>query len=167
MRPHRSAQTTEIAEVEPQKAEALTPSEVDDTALLIIDFDLQLGEFLAQSLFHRRNQPVMSLVGINQDHQIVRESRIFDWGELAIAGDIPRLLQHPIHLIEVNITEQGRNYSALWDASLARSFQHDLQKMHDVGVINPSCHFFQQPVVPDIVKGSGYRLPIAGIFPIR
>src|SRR5262252_10907164 len=107
MRPHRSAQTTEIAEVEPQKTEALTPSEVDDTALLIIDFDLQLGEFLAQSLFHRRNQPVMSLVGINQDHQIVGESRIFDCGELAIAGDIPRSLQHPIHLIEVNITEQG------------------------------------------------------------
>jgi hypothetical protein len=68
----------EIAEVEPQKAEALAPSEVDDTALLIIDFDPQLGEFLAQSLFHRHNQPVMSLVGINQDHQIVRESRIFD-----------------------------------------------------------------------------------------
>src|SRR5271166_4521658 len=24
--------------------------------------------------------------------------------------------------------------------------------MHDVRVINPLCHFFQQPVVPDIVK---------------
>jgi hypothetical protein len=24
--------------------------------------------------------------------------------------------------------------------------------VHDVRVINPLCHFFQQPVVPDIVK---------------
>jgi hypothetical protein len=47
-------------------------------------------------------------------------------GELAIAGDIPRSLQHPIHLIEVNITEQGRNYSALWNAFLAGSFQNYL-----------------------------------------
>src|SRR5712672_2911866 len=52
----------------------------------------------------------------------------------------------------VEVTEQGRDYSALWNALLARSFQHDLQKMHDVRVINPLCHFFQQPVVPDIVK---------------
>src|SRR5438034_2177117 len=32
------------------------------------------------------------------------------------------------------------------------SFQHDLQKVHNVRVINPLCHFFQQPVVPHIVK---------------
>jgi hypothetical protein len=55
----------------------------------------------------------------------------------------------------------------LWNALLARSFQHDFQEMHDVRVINPLSHFFQQPVVPDIVKRRGDRLPIAGIFPIR
>src|SRR6516162_10320768 len=69
-----------------------------------------------------------------------------------LARDLPRSLQHPIHLIEVEVAEQGRDYSALWNALLARSFQHDFQKMHDVHVINPLSHFFQQPVVPDIVK---------------
>ena len=65
------------------------------------------------------------------------------------------------------LLRSGGNYSALWNALLARSFQHDLQKMHDVRVINPPCHFFQQPVLPDIVKRSGDRLPIAGTSPIR
>src|ERR1700751_5830847 len=69
-----------------------------------------------------------------------------------MAGDLPRPLQHPIYLIEVDITEQGRNYSALWNAFLTGSFQHDLQKVHDVRVINPLRYFLQQPVVPDIVK---------------
>ena len=53
---------------------------------------------------------------------------------------------------ESYLLRSGSDYSALWNALLARSFQHDLQKMHDVRVINPLCHFFQQPVVPDIVK---------------
>ena len=66
--------------------------------------------------------------------------------------DFPRSLQHSIHLIEVEVTEQGRDYSALWNALLARSFQHDLQKVHDVHVVDPPRHFRQQPVVPNIVK---------------
>src|ERR1700730_2389454 len=46
MRPHRSAQTAEVAEVNPQKAEVLTTFQVDSAALFIIDFDLQFGELL-------------------------------------------------------------------------------------------------------------------------
>src|SRR5712672_3184446 len=53
---------------------------------------------------------------------------------------------------ESYLLRSGSDYAALWNALLARSFQHDLQKVHDVRVINPLCHFFQQPVVPDIVK---------------
>ena len=68
---------------------------------------------------------------------------------------------------ESYLLRSGSAYSALRNALLARSFQHDLQKVHNVCVINPLCHFFQQPVVPDIVKRRGDRLPIAGIFPIR
>src|SRR6202022_2692414 len=50
------------------------------------------------------------------------------------------------------LLRSGSDYAALWNALLARSFQHDSQEMHDVRVINPLSHFFQQPVVPDIVK---------------
>src|SRR5208283_381288 len=52
LRPHRSAQTAEVAEVEPQKAEALASFEVDRAALFIIDFNLQLGELLPEAFGH-------------------------------------------------------------------------------------------------------------------
>src|ERR1700756_2469569 len=152
MRPPGSASTAEVAEVEAQKPEAFTSLKVDYAALFIIDFNLQLAEFLPKSFVHCPNQPVMSLIGVDQDHQIVCVPRIFDVGVLAIAGDLPRSLQHSIHLIEVEVTEQGRDYTALWNALLAGSLQHNLQKMHDFRVIIPLSHFFQQPAVPDIVK---------------
>src|SRR5438270_3566203 len=65
---------------------------------------------------------------------------------------------------ESYLLRSGSDYSALWNALLARSFQHDLQKMHDVRVINPLCHFFQQPVVPDIVQvGSQVKVEDASL----
>ena len=38
------------------------------------------------------------------------------------------------------------------NAHLAGSFQHNLQEVHDVRVVNPLCHLLQQPVVPDVVE---------------
>jgi len=46
MRPHRSAQTAAVAEVEPQKPAGFASFKVDDAALCIIDFDLQFGKLL-------------------------------------------------------------------------------------------------------------------------
>jgi hypothetical protein len=59
-------------------------------------------------------------MGVDQDHQVVSEPRIFDIGVLAVACDFPRSLQHFVHLIEVEITEQGRDHAALRNALLAR-----------------------------------------------
>src|SRR5215831_10614420 len=53
----------------------------------------------------------MTFVGVDQDQQVVCEPRIFDIGVLAVACDFPRSLQHFVHLIEVEITEQGRDHS--------------------------------------------------------
>src|ERR1019366_6791159 len=100
VRPQYPAQAAQVAEVEAQEAEALASAKVYDAAFLIIDFDLEFVELLAEAFLHRSHQPVMSLVGVDQDHQIVSESRIFEIGVLAIAGTRPRSLQHPIHLIE-------------------------------------------------------------------
>src|SRR6476646_7965846 len=107
MRPPRPASTAEVAEVEAQKSQAFTSLKVDYAALFIIDFNLQFAELLPKSFVHCPNQPVMSLIGVDQDHQIVCEPRIFDRGVRAIAGDLPRSLQHSVHLIEVEVTEQG------------------------------------------------------------
>ena len=62
----------------------------------------------------------MPLVGVDQDHHIVSEFRIFDIGVLAIAGNFLRSLQHPIHLIEVEVAEQWGNYTALRNADRRR-----------------------------------------------
>src|ERR1700722_4376121 len=166
MRPHGFAEAAEVAEVETQESEAFASLKVDCAALFIIDFNLQLVEFLPQSFGHRSNQSVMPFIGVDQDHQIVREPRVFDVGVLAVAGDVARPLQHPIHFIEVDVAEQRRNHSALRNALLARSFQHNLQQVHDVRVINPLCHLLQKPVVPDVVevgsqvKVENARLPL-------
>src|SRR3954463_5992903 len=70
MRPQRPASAAEVTEVEAQEPEALTALKVHRAALFIIDFNLQLAELLAKSFVHCRNQPVMSLVGVDQDHQV-------------------------------------------------------------------------------------------------
>ena len=54
---------------------AFASLKVDHAALFIIDFNLQLVELLSQPLVYRSNQPVMPLVGVDQDHQIVSEPR--------------------------------------------------------------------------------------------
>src|ERR1700740_1808799 len=90
-----------------QKSEALASFQVDDATLLLIDLDLQLGNLLSQSLFHRLHQPVMSRMGINQDHQIISETRILDEGVLATASALLGSLQHPIYLIEIEVAENG------------------------------------------------------------
>ena len=69
----------------PGEAEPLAATWVHDPTLRFVDFDLPLGEFLAQPLSHRRHQPVMSRVGVDQDHQVVSEPRVFDAGVLAVA----------------------------------------------------------------------------------
>src|SRR6266446_10090778 len=61
------------------------------------------------------------------------------WHETAVKGRAEHVrsapLQHLVHLIEVKVAEQGRDDSALWNALLARSLQHNLQKVHDVRVV--------------------------------
>jgi hypothetical protein len=94
----------------------------------------------------------MSRVGVYQDHQIVRESRIFDVGVLAVTRNIFRSLQHPIHLSEINIAEQRRNHSALRNASFSMGPEHYLQQMHHVGVVHALCYFRQQTILSNIVE---------------
>src|SRR5208337_4121232 len=92
-------QASDTAKIKSQESEALAPFQVDDSALLFIDLDVQFGKFLAQSLLHRLHQPVMLRMSVNQDHQIVSETRIFDEGVLAAASVLFSPLQHSVHLI--------------------------------------------------------------------
>ena len=57
---------------------------------------------------------------------------------------------------KVEVAEQRRDYTALRNALPAVGFEHHVQQVHHVGVINPPRHLGQQPVMPDIVKGSSH-----------
>jgi hypothetical protein len=50
------------------------------STLLFIDLDLQFGKFFPEPFLHRRHQPVMSLVGIDQDYQIIGKPCVLDVG---------------------------------------------------------------------------------------
>ncbi len=64
-------------------------------------------------------------MGVDQDHQVVRESRVFDIGVLAVTRDLFRALQHLINLREVDVAEQRRSDPALRNALLSVGFEHD------------------------------------------
>jgi site-specific DNA recombinase len=132
--------TTNTAEIETQKAEAFAAAEVYISTLLFIDLDLQFGELFAESFLHRHHQPVMSGVGVDQDHQIIGKPCVLDVGVLAVARGLFRPLQHPIHLGEVEVTEERRDHPALRDAALTVGLEHQLQQMQHVRIIHPSCH---------------------------
>src|SRR6266481_5642913 len=144
--------TTDAAEIESEEAEAFAAAEVHDPTLLFIDFDLQSGQFLPEAFLNRRHQPVMPRVGIHQDHQIVSKTRILDAGVLAVACHLFCPLEHSVYLGEVEITEQWGDHSALRDAASTIGFQHDLQQVHYIIVIDSFRHFGQQSVVPNVVK---------------
>src|ERR1700745_3608238 len=115
MRTPCAPSTADASEIEPEEAEALASTKVHDSTLLLIDLDLQFSQLLPKTFFHRLHQPVMSRIGVDQDHQIVGKTRVLDVGVLAGARSLLRPLQHPIHLIEVEIAEQWRDHSALRD----------------------------------------------------
>src|SRR6266849_6718851 len=83
---------------------------------------------------------------------VIVKTRLFDRRVFAVAGDRLRPLQHPVHLIEVEIAEQWRNHAALRNALLAGRLQHHLQQVQHVVVIDARGHFVEKPAMPDIVK---------------
>src|SRR5271166_1824358 len=82
----------------------------------------------------------------------VSESRVFDGGVLAVARGLLRPLQHPVNLGEADVAEQRRNHPALRNALFPAGFEHDLQQVHDVGIVHALGYFRQQPIMPDIVE---------------
>src|SRR5262249_6937488 len=91
-------------------------------------------------------------VSINQDHQIIGKTRVLNGGVFAVPRDLLRLFQHLVYLVEINVAEQRRNDPTLRHAASAGGFQHHLQQVHYICIVDPLCHLSQQPIVPDIVK---------------
>src|SRR5262249_23587602 len=56
-------------------------------------------------------------------------------------------LQHPIHLCEIEITEQRRDDTALRNASFSVGLEHDLQQVHHVCIVHALCYFHRSSKV--------------------
>src|SRR5215471_21328659 len=94
----------------------------------------------------------MSRMGVDQNHQVISESRILDPSVLTVACCLLRPLEHSVYLIEIDITEQRGGHPTLWNAASTIGFQHDLQQVHHVIIVDSFRHLGQQPVVPNVVK---------------
>src|SRR5262249_29489110 len=94
----------------------------------------------------------MSTVCVDQDHQIIGETRVLDVGVFAVACGLLGSLEHTVHLIEVDITEQWGDHSALRDATATVRFQHDLQQVHHVIIVDSLRYLGQQQIVLNVVK---------------
>src|SRR5215510_5014540 len=94
----------------------------------------------------------MSRMGVDQNHQVVSESRILDPGVLTVACCLLCPLEHSVYLIEIDIAEQRGDHSTLWNAASTIGLQHDLQQVHHVIIGDSPRHLGQQPVVPNVVK---------------
>src|SRR5262245_30686784 len=114
-------------EVKTQEAKALPLSQVDHPAFLLIDRDLERGQFFPESSVYGLEEPGMLRIGIHQDHEIIGKPGIFEVGIRSTAGDLFGPLQHPIHRREIQITEERREHTALRNALLARGVQRQLQ----------------------------------------
>src|SRR5262249_5267585 len=94
----------------------------------------------------------MSRMGVDQNHQIVSESRILDPSVLTVACCLLCPLEHSVYLIEVDIAEQWGDHPALRNAVATIGLQHDLQQVHHVIIVDSLRNFGQQPVMPNVVK---------------
>src|SRR6516225_4622482 len=94
----------------------------------------------------------MPWMSVYQDHQIVSESSILDVGVLAVARGLLRPLQHPIHLCEIEITEQRRDNPTLRNASFSVGLKHDLQQVHHVHIVHALCYVRQTAIVSNVVE---------------
>src|ERR1035438_8665213 len=89
-----------------QESEALSLLQIHHSTLVLVDLNAELRELLAQPLVYRLHKPVTPPFSVYQDHHVVRETCVLDVGGLAPSRGVHRLLQHPVYLIQIEVTEQ-------------------------------------------------------------
>jgi hypothetical protein len=106
-----AARTANPTELKAEESKALALREVDSSTLVFIHRDLELGELLAQPSLHRQMKPALPRMHVDEHYQIVSEPSVFDARPPLLAGDLLCSLQHRVHLVEVDITEQRQRRS--------------------------------------------------------
>src|SRR5215469_9249549 len=91
-------------------------------------------------------------MGVNQYHQVIRKTCVLDMGVFTTTRGGYRLLQHPIYLSEIDVTEQWRCHPTLRNSLLTGRSQDHLEKMHHRRIIHPSSHLREQQRMLHIVE---------------
>ena len=105
--------TANPTKVKAEKSEALALRKVHPPSLLLVHLDLERRQFLSKSPFDRRPKPALARMSVHQDHQIIGEPGVLDIRPPLNTSDLLRALQHRVHLVEVDVTEQRRNHAPL------------------------------------------------------
>src|SRR6516165_8285009 len=91
-------------------------------------------------------------MGVNQDHHVIRKTRVLHMGVSSAPRRGSRLLQHSVYLVEIKITENGRNHSALRDSFPPRRLQDQVEKPHHLCLLDPSSYLLQQQIMLNAVE---------------
>src|SRR5262249_26518298 len=106
-----SSSTPHPSKLKAQAAEMLPMGESDEAAFLLIDSHLEGCQLLPEAFVHSLKEPIVLRLGLHQDHEISREPGLVEGGRGTTAGDLFRLLQHPLHRGEIQMTEERREYT--------------------------------------------------------
>ena len=140
-------------EVKPKKAKGLTLGEIDYPGLFRVYLHIKLSQFFQKPLICRLDKPIPSLKAINEDNQVIGISGIVDVVLIfAPASDFLGPLQHFIHLVEIEIAEQGRDHPSLRNPSFAASFQNKLQQRHHPRIVDSFGYLLEKQVMPNMIK---------------
>src|SRR5712691_2966863 len=134
-------------EVKAQKSEALALREVHPPTLLLVHLDLERRQFLSESPFDRRTKPALARMPVHQDHKIIGEPGVLDIRPSLSTSDLLRSLQHRVHLVEIHVTEQWRNHSALRNTLSARRLQHHPEEPQHRVVAHPTRNLLEYDVM--------------------
>src|ERR1019366_419504 len=98
--------STYAAKLKTKVSKVVSTTQVYDATLLFVNLNMEFGKLLPQPFDHRPQHPLPTPVVIDQYHQVISKTRILNVSIVAAACDLLRSLEHPIYLVQVEVTEQ-------------------------------------------------------------
>src|SRR5215510_11343611 len=88
----------------------------------------------------------------DQDDQIIGKPAVLNCCPPSDLGDGPGTLQHLVHLIQVEVTEQRGVHRTLWYSLLACRFEQQLQQVYDLRIVHSPRDLCQHLMVSDVIE---------------
>ena len=137
-----------IAVFEAKKAKLSPFLQIDYPALFFVDLHAEFRQLLPQP----SSPPQQPLLRgwASTGSPIVRKPRVLDMRVWPAPRGCNRFLQHPVHLVEIEVAEYRRYHPALRNPLLPSGFQDQLEKPHHRCILDSSRHLRQHLIMPVI-----------------